>query len=409
MADTAGTSKQRRSFIKKSAGLSLGMLAFPGLSRAQSTKEVRVGIIHPMTGLVAYSGQHCRLGSMLAIEQINGGGGIKSLGGARITPVLGDSQGRVEVGVSEVERMNEQGVVAYLGCYNSPVGIAATQAASKYNTPFVVDVGASDLIVSRGLPNVFRFSPGYGVCVDSGVAALGAINKAAGNPASTVVLVHESGEMGVGTVKLLQEKLPGIGFKVLDVIAHDNPARSFDNVALRLRSMKPDLVMHTAYPNEYMLLARTLKRFKVPVTQYSIIGAGFGVKFLRESPDAASYQMDFNHWYRPHDARAIALKEKVEASNHDFIYEVFCSYNAVMLLADALERAGSTDKEALRASLAASTWSGHFMPYGPTKFVNGQNVGGRAVGLQILDGKIEVIYPDEFASAKAVFPNPAAA
>ena len=48
--------------------------------------------------------------------------------------------------------MNEQGVAAYIGCFQSPVGIAASQAAaSKYNTPFLIDVGASDLIVNRGL------------------------------------------------------------------------------------------------------------------------------------------------------------------------------------------------------------------------------------------------------------------
>ncbi|MFX7973051.1 hypothetical protein ABTK40_19830, partial [Acinetobacter baumannii] len=90
-----------------------------------------------------------------------------------------------EVGVAEVEKMNEQGVAAYIGCFQSPVGIAASQAASKYNTPFLIDVGASDLIVNRGLKNVFRLKPGFGVCVDDGIATLGAINKAAGSPAKT--------------------------------------------------------------------------------------------------------------------------------------------------------------------------------------------------------------------------------
>ena len=51
-----------------------------------------------------------------------------------------------------------------------------------------------------------------------------------------------------------------------------------------------------------------------------------------------------------------------------------------MLLADALERAGSADKEKLIAALAASTFKAELMPYGPTKFVNGQNEGGRPGG-----------------------------
>ncbi len=77
-----------------------------------------------------------------------------------------------------------------------------------------------------------------------------------------------------------------------------------------------------------------------------------------------------------------------------------------MLLADALEHAGSADKAKLTAALAASTFKAELMPYGPTKFVDGQNQGGRPATMQSLKGDIEVIAPEEFASAKAVFPKP---
>ena len=58
------------------------------------------------------------------------------------------------------------------------------------------------------------------------------------------------------------------------------------------------------------------------------------------------------------------------------------------------------------AALEASTWSDHFMPYGPTKFVNGQNQGGRAALLQASRTDIDVVWPNEFAGSKAVFPRP---
>ncbi|HSW17062.1 MAG TPA: ABC transporter substrate-binding protein, partial [Ramlibacter sp.] len=73
---------------------------------------------------------------------------------------------------------------------------------------------------------------------------------------------------------------------------------------------------------------------------------------------------------------------------------------------DAVERAKSAEKAAVIAALESSAWSDHFMPYGPTKFVNGQNQGGRAVLLQATKTDIDVIWPDEFAAAKAVFPRP---
>ena len=71
-----------------------------------------------------------------------------------------------------------------------------------------------------------------------------------------------------------------------------------------------------------------------------------------------------------------------------------------------LERAASTDRAKVIAAIAPSTFNDHIMPYGPTKFVNGQNEGAQAVNTQIRGDKIEVIFPKEFASAAPIFPNP---
>lgn len=398
---TSGVS--RRSLLAGGAALAIGT---PSLVGAQPA-AVKVGMIHPVTGFVAYNGQQSRLGGTMAIEDVNKAGGIKSMGGAKLEALLGDSQSKVEVGVSEVEKMNEQGVAAYIGCFQSPVGIAASQAAAKYGTPFLVDVGASDLLMSRGLKNVFRLKPGFGVCVDDGIASLGALNKAANNIAKTAVIVHESGEFGTGTAKLLAGKLPSIGIAAKELIAHDNPTRNFDNIALRIRSLAPDIVMMSNYGNEYMLLARTLYQQKVNVAGFfSILGGGFNYKFVKEMPDVSQYMMDVNHWYNPKSPQAQALKKRVEATGALFTFEVYLTYSNVMLLADALEHAGSADKEKLISALAASTFKAELMPYGPTKFVNGQNQGGRPATMQSLKGEIEVIAPEEFASAKAVFPKP---
>ena len=261
--------------------------------------------------------------------------------------------------------------------------------------------------MTRGLKNVFRLKPGFGVCVDQGIAALDSLNKAAGGPAKSAVIVHESGEFGTGTSKLLSGKLPSIGITVKEVISHDNPTRNFDNIALRIRSVAPDLVMMSNYQNEYVLLARTLYQQKVNLAGfYSFLGGGFNYKFVKEMPDVSQYMMDTNHWFNPKSEKAQALKKRVEATKALFTYELYLSYSVVMLLTDALEHAGSADNEKLLAALSASTFKAELMPYGPTKFVNGQNQGGRAMTLQSLKGDIEVIAPAEFASAKAVFPRP---
>ena len=112
------------------------------------------------------------MGCQMAIDEINAAGGIKALGGAKLEAALGDSQSRPEVGVAEVERLHQEAVAAYVGCFASAIALPATQAAAKYNTPFMIDVGVSDAIVSRGLKNVFRLAPGNGKCVDDAFAGL---------------------------------------------------------------------------------------------------------------------------------------------------------------------------------------------------------------------------------------------
>jgi branched-chain amino acid transport system substrate-binding protein len=87
---------------------------------------------------------------------------------------------------------------------------------------------------------------------------------------------------------------------------------------------------------------------------------------------------------------------------------VFMNYSCVLLIADAIERAGAADRGKLITALEGSTFTGHVMPYGPTKFVNGQNQGAAPVNTQVLDNDIQVIFPASFASAKPVFPMPPA-
>src|ERR1051325_78791 len=119
----------RRGFVAGTTALA-GTLAAPAVLRAQPA-AIKVGLIHPVTGFVAYNGQQGRLGGTMALEDINKPGGIKSMGGAKLEAILGDSQSKVEVGVAEVEKMNEQGVAAYIGCFQRPGTIAATQARPK--------------------------------------------------------------------------------------------------------------------------------------------------------------------------------------------------------------------------------------------------------------------------------------
>jgi branched-chain amino acid transport system substrate-binding protein len=394
---------KRRQFLAQSAAATF-TLAMPLVGGAQP-KPIKVGVLHPVTGALAYSGSQCREGVMMAIEDINKTG-IKSLGGAKIEALLGDAQSTPQAGAAEIEKMNEAGVCAVVGAFASAICLATTQAAAKYNLPHVVDVGVADQIVERGLKNTFRFGPGYRKCAETAVANLHVLNTAAGKPAKTVMIIHEESLFGTGTANLLAKELPGYGYEVKEIVKHANPTRDFNNIVLRMKALNPDIVIPANYYNEYALLVRTMQQQKVtPKAIYSVLGgAASSYKFVKEFPDAANGIIDCNHWYNPRDKRSADLRKRVEAKGLFFSYEVFMAYTAMRLLADAIDRAKSTDRAAIIAALETSTFSDHIMPYGPTKFVNGQNQGAQPLMTQVSKGDIKVIVPRDYREIDPIFP-----
>jgi len=405
------SSVSRRRFLRSTAlgAAATGLLSAPAVLRAQGP-TVKIGVLHPVSGALSYSGQQGRLGAILALGELNSAGGIKALGGAKVEAMLGDAQSTPEGGNAEVEKMNAAGVATVVGGYASSICLAASQTAARYDLPYIVDVGVVDSIVTRGLKNTFRFGPGFGVIAKTALDNLVALNDAAGKAAKTVVIVHEDSAFGSGLAKLLDAQLPERGFQVLETIPHPTPQRDFNNVVLKIKGHNPDLVIPANYYNEYVLLARTMQQQRVrPKGIYSVLGgAASSYKFVKEFPEAAQYIMDCNHWFDPKNPKALALKKQVEAKNEFFTYEVYMNYSCILLLADALERAASTDRAKIIAALESSTFAGHVMPYGPTKFVNGQNQGAAPVNTQVLNNDIQVIFPAAFASAKPVFPMPRA-
>lgn len=397
----------RRRFITQVAAGAAGASALgaPLIAGAQA-KAIKIGVLHPVTGALAYSGQQCREGALMAIEDVNKAGGIKSMGGSKLEALLGDAQSTPQAGTAEIEKMNEAGVSAVVGAFASAICLATTQAAAKYNLPHVVDVGVADQIVERGLKNTFRFGPGYRKCAEVAVANLHVLNTAAGKPAKSIMIIHEESLFGTGTANLLARELPGYGYEVKEVIKHANPTRDFNNIVLRIKAVNPDIVIPANYYNEYALLLRTMQQQKVtPKAIYSVLGgAASSYKFVKEFPEAANGIIDCNHWFNPKDKRSAELKKRVEAKGLFFSYEIFMAYTATRLLADAIERAKSADRAAIIAALEQSTFADHIMPYGTTKFVNGQNQGAQPLMTQVSKGDIKVIIPRDYREIDPIFP-----
>lgn len=399
----------RRTLLKATGAAALvGGLSMPSILRAQ-TAVVKVGVVEPLTGNLAYNGTQSAAGAKFAVDAINAAGGIKSMGGAKVELVVVDAQSRPEVAASAVDTLAEAGACAFIGASASALGLASSQAAAKYDLAQVFNIGTAEAIVERGLHNVFRFTPGVTKCTNVALENLKLLNEKAGNPVKTAAIVHEDGPFGSNMAKIMVERLKEQNIEVVETISHPTPHRDFNNIALRVKASKADMLIPSNYINEYTLMARALHQQRVELKAiYSILGgAASNIKFVRENNEVAQYVMDCNHWYDPNKAESKALKESVAAANLDLTYDIMAAYAAIQVIGDALERAGTDDRKKMIESLAASTYDGSIMPYGPTKFVNGDNVNSQPVNTQIREDRIELVFPEEFATAEAVFPIPA--
>ena len=246
----------RRRFLASAAigaaAAGTGTIARPAVLRAQSG-AVKLGLLHPMTGALSYSGQQGRIGATMAVDEINAGGGIKALGGAKIDPILGDAQSTPDGGTAEVEKMNAAEVSCIIGGYASSICLAVSQAAARYELPYVVDVGVADFIVTRGLKNTFRFGPGFGVIANTALQNLTLINDQAGKPAKTVIIVNEDSLFGSGLAKLLNAQLPAKGFPD----PRNHPASDADAGLQQCRAQDQGAGARSRHPSQLLQRVRT--------------------------------------------------------------------------------------------------------------------------------------------------------
>lgn len=401
-----GVDSLTRRGVLASGAAAVGLLAAPSVLRAQSS-AIKIGLLQPLTGPLALDGELAVLGARTAVEEINAAGGLKSLGGAKLELVVGDSRSNAEHAAQETEALIAQGVAIVLGGFGSAMALTGSQAAARHDVPFVVDCAVADAITERGLKNTFRLCPSFTMATDIALKNLVRLNDEAGKPAKTAVIVHEDGLFGSGFAALMQKNLPAAGFEVLDTLSHPTPARDMSNLALRLRSLKPDLILPSHYFNEFVLMMRTLQQQRIKAMGiYAVFGgAASSYRFVKEFPELAEGVMDCNHWSTPDHPQSINLRKKVEAAGKFYAYNAPINYSLIYLAAQALEKAGGPDRAKLIATLATEEFDSAIMPYTTTKFnEKGQNTGALAVNTQVQDGDIKVIFPDAIAQAKPRFP-----
>ena len=116
--------------------------------------------------------------------------------------------------------------------------------------------------------------------------------------------------------------------------------------------------------------------------------------------------MDVNFQYDPNSPKAAKTLAGFEAEyGSKMSPSMVYAYSPVGVIADAMERAGSADRDAVRAALVKTSFTDHILPQGPIEFdATGQNINANPLLMQILSGKVEIVWPEKYKTAGIVFP-----
>ena len=414
----------RRTFLR-TAATSAALVVSPPPLRAQP-KTFKIGVIHPVTGPLAEPGQACRMGAQMAADVINAAGGIKALGGTRLELLLGDTQTKPDVGRTEAERVVNQGAQMLLGSFDSGSTAAMVPVAQQRRIPFLVDIAAADPITAnvakavkdgqQKVQYVYRNFPTGSSFGRSSVQYFTEMFKETGVSPKRVVLMYCNDLFGQNQARGFQaaHKAASPSWDIVEVIPWPEPPQDLSTEVSRAKAAKPDIIAPITRPASAQILLPELKRQRLEIL--GVVGPGS--PGLYEAGQLATLKDDLEHvitcvpWANFKNPRTNAAAEeyKKRASGKTFDTNSGYSYDAMLLVADTLERAKSADPDAIVDALRKSSFTGGLMQYaGPVVFNElGDNPNAVSTMIQILGGKPVAVWPREAALAKVVFPRPKA-
>jgi branched-chain amino acid transport system substrate-binding protein len=404
----------RRSAIKAVAGGGAALLApgvaLPALAQA---KDVKVGFLLPLTGAFAEAGQLIKQAVDMAIEEINGAGGIKSIGG-KVVAVYGNSSSPDEANTETNRMIATEKVSAIVGAYSSGATISSTVIAERAQVPYLVPNALADQITERGLKFVFKTVPHFSQYAINGAQMAKELSAKAGRPIKKAALVRENNFFGNVVGKEFATHLPKYELDLTkDNIFPTNPT-SFEDIIVSLKRDDPDVVFAAGEPSSITLLFQQLKELKYwPKLGWIGAGGGYTNPTTRQNLGSlAEGMMAVNDWFpdmnRP-GSKELNAKFKAKTGK-DMLGNANTTYAGVHILADALQRAGSPEGAKIRDALAATDLkSGPAMfMYEHVKFdAKGMMPNSILVGAQIQKGEARVVWPASLKVADAVWPVPA--
>jgi branched-chain amino acid transport system substrate-binding protein len=393
----------RRTLLGSSVGAAVSFVSWR--AKAAFPGKVRVGAINPSSGVLAFPGQACvrgiDVGEKFAKEKF----------GVDLEIIHADTQSRPENGRIAAENLIRQGCTVLIGAWDSGATISALQAAEAAKVPMVVHIASATQVTSQGFTQVFRYYPTSLTIVRKSLIELKSLLSSVKDAPTSAAIMHLNNTMGQSTAASIDQawKEVDVPLNISEYIPYDEKTKDLSVEVAKAKASGADtLVSVTRVNDAIMIIRECIKQGWNPKMIFSPNSNGVQDKaFWDALGKYGDGPICSTLWYNPKapDAAAILKRFASDYPNDWVDGNSGCAFEAVQIVADAVNRAGSSESAAIHNALKATDMTPILMSSGTIKFdSSGQNMGSDVTFLQGLNGRPRVIAPQAVAEANLQYP-----
>lgn len=320
---------------------------------AKALDEVKVGWIAHLSGTFASQGEGVKRGVDMAVEKVNGSGGVKSLGGAKLSVEWGDGQSKTQNVVSQAERLaSNPALPLIVGQVGTGETLAASQVTERKEVPYINALAAAPEIYARGFKHV------WGIAARTVDYAYGMVDfykslLDAGYRIERIGLLYQDSEYGKAMEPRFVERLKSYALqdRLVQALSYPPQATDLTPVVSKLKAANPEMVFIVGYLADGLKLYKTFDQLDFHPILMGTGGAAGDPRLVKELGDRVEGLLAVDQWSI--DRREVTqLNQDFKARyGTDMDVNAALGYQAVMLVKAVLEAAGRTDRTAIEQAL----------------------------------------------------------
>jgi branched-chain amino acid transport system substrate-binding protein len=395
--------------------LSVLLITSFGIVTASAQNSIVVGVVMPTTGREAKPGQYQKEGIELAIKQINAKGGITIKGKKlQVKEVFYDDGSDSAKSASLCERvMSSDKATAVLGGYSTALGEAESVMPDRYKVPWITPGAAATSIFSRGYKYTFGALSPILLLGETTAEFLGSmVDQGKLKKGLKIALVVENTDHGADYVNGIQgwiSKHPGYFTVVLNE-KFELGGTDFSGLLQKVKTAHADIFLSDAHLQDYITMQRQYLQAGLhhQVVSYGARGPESDArKALGAGTDYILAALWWSDKLPYPQAKKFVDEYKAEYGRPPDSWYAAIAYDAMRILAQAIEAAGSTDGTAIRNALAKAQLKNSLVPGQVLKFgSNGQTDYPFLVTQNKPGDKVDIVYPKDAATGSPIVPRP---